>query len=336
MEKIKSSEVIIVGGGIAGLSAAIYLGRSKRETMVIDSGHSMARWEPEVHNYLGFPQGVSGPELLRLGCRQAGRYHPTFVPDLIKSARRTRSGFTLRGSKGFYHCSCLLLATGIFHIPPDIPGIAPCIGHSMFFCKDCDGHRVQHQSVAVYGWTNEAVEYALGILVYSACVIIVTDGRSPKWSSKHQKWLKEYKIPVHTATITDVKQRRKKIESLILSDKTEVEIEALFTTRGDIYYNKLAKCLGAKLDSEGQIEVDGRMQTNIPGLYAAGCVTPANCQMIIAAGQGAAAAQAINRRLFERSLRTRTLIQTRNVQIRNKKTRPTARQIRKSRNVPRG
>ena len=327
MGKIKTSEVIIVGGGIAGLSAAIYLGRAKRDTMVIDSGHSMARWEPEVQNYLGFPQGISGPELLRLGCRQVGRYQPTFVHDLIRSARRTRTGFTLKGSKGFYHCNCLLLATGIFHIPPDLPGVAPCLGHSMFFCKDCDGYRVQHQSVAIYGWTNEAVEYALGILVYSACVIIVTDGRNPKWSSRHKKWLREYKIPVHTATITGVKRSRNKIQALELSNKTQVEIEALFTTRGDIYYNKLAKCLGAKVDSEGQIQVDGRMRTNVRGLYAAGCVTPANCQMIIAAGQGATAAQAINRELFEKSLRTRSLRQVRNLQVQHKKTRPTARRL---------
>jgi thioredoxin reductase (NADPH) len=328
MRKIKSSEVIVVGGGIAGLSAAIYLGRSQRETMVIDSGHSMARWEPEVHNYLGFPEGVSGPALLRLGCRQAGKYKPAFVHDQIQSARRTDSGFKLKGAKASYHCSCLLLATGIFHIPPDIPGVAPCIGHSMFFCKDCDGYRVRNKSIAIYGWTNEAVEYALGVLVYSACVILVTDGRDPRWSAKHGKWLKEYKIPVHTATITGVKHARKKLQALILADKTQVEVEALFTTRGDIYFNKLAKGLGARVDSEGQIQVDACMRTNVDGLYAAGCVTPANCQMIIAAGQGAAAAQAINRDLFEESLKTKTLRQVRNIQVRDKKIRPTSRRIR--------
>src|SRR5690606_16673252 len=86
-----------------------------------------------------------------------------------------------------------------------------------------------------------------------------------------------------------------------------VRLDALFTTRGDVFHNDLAMELGAALDDEGQVVVDSCMKTNVQGLYAAGCVTPANCQMIIAAGQGAAAAQAINRDLFEESLTTHKL-----------------------------
>ena len=86
-----------------------------------------------------------------------------------------------------------------------------------------------------------------------------------------------------------------------------MKIDYLFTTRGDIFHNQLAKKLGAKIDSDGQIKVDQCMRTTRARLYAAGCVTPANCQMIIAAGQGAAAAQAINRDLFEESLATHSL-----------------------------
>ena len=86
-----------------------------------------------------------------------------------------------------------------------------------------------------------------------------------------------------------------------------MKIDYIFTTRGDIFHTGLAEKLGAKLDSDGQIKVDHCMRTSVPRLYAAGCVTPANCQMIIAAGQGAAAAQAINRDLFEESLATHSL-----------------------------
>jgi thioredoxin reductase len=84
-------------------------------------------------------------------------------------------------------------------------------------------------------------------------------------------------------------------------------VQALFTTRGDFYFNKLAKELGAKVDADGEILVDADCATNVKGLYAAGCVTPANCQMIIAAGEGAVAAQAINRNLLEESLSTHSL-----------------------------
>src|ERR1041385_3988288 len=109
------AEVIIVGGGLAGLSAAIYLGRAKHETLLIDEGKSMARWEPDIQNYLGFPSGISGEELLRRRRRQAKMYGTKFVRDHINSARRSKTGFMLRGRKT-YHCRRLLLATGIFHI----------------------------------------------------------------------------------------------------------------------------------------------------------------------------------------------------------------------------
>src|SRR3979490_3186513 len=109
-------EVIVIGGGIPGLSAAIYLGRAQRDTLVIDSGHSMAKWEPKVENYLGFPKGVAGEKLLQSGRRQARRHHVNFVDDEIKTARAKGGEFVLRGKKKSYRSNRLLIATGIFHI----------------------------------------------------------------------------------------------------------------------------------------------------------------------------------------------------------------------------
>jgi thioredoxin reductase (NADPH) len=322
MKQTNSAEVIIVGGGLAGLSAAIYLGRAKRDTIMVDSGKSMARWEPDVQNYLGFPSGISGEELLARARRQARRCGIKFRQDEILSGRCGRDGFILRGKNGSYEGRCVLLATGIFHIPPDLPHTQPCLGHSMFFCKDCDGLRVLGKSVAVYGWNNETVEYALGLLSYSPCVAIVTDGRAPRWDGRHTRWIKEYEIPVYRETIVDVRHTHRQIEGLELKNGSEISVDALFTTRGDIYFNKLAKSLHASVDREGQIIVDHCMRTTLKGLYAAGCVTPANCQMIIAAGQGAAAAQAINRDLFEQSLASHSLRRFRLKQLRDRKTRP--------------
>src|SRR4051812_36873519 len=172
--KTTQAEVIIVGGRPPRLSAAIYLGGAKRDTLLINTEKSVAGWDPDSQNYLGFPAGIAGDKLLELGRRQAERYGVRFQRDEILSAITTCKGFLLRGKTGRFRCRRLLLATGIFHIPPDIPNVRPCLGRSMFFCKDCDGYRVQNQAIAVYGWTNEAVEYALGMLVYSACVSLVT------------------------------------------------------------------------------------------------------------------------------------------------------------------
>jgi thioredoxin reductase (NADPH) len=318
----KVREVIVVGGGIAGLSAAIYLGRSQRDTLVIDSGHSMAKWEPVVENYLGFPQGVGGEELLRNGCTQARRHDVPFARDEITKVSAAKSVFVLRGKKKTYRAKRLLLATGIFHLPPEIPGVKECLGHSMFFCKDCDGYRVRGKRIAIIGQNNEAVEYALGMLHYSACVIVATNGKKPVWDKQHARWLEEYEIPVARKAVRDVDHRKRRIRALEFASGQRVKIDYLFTTRGDIFHNQLAKKLGAKVDSDGQIKVDQCMRTSVSRLYAAGCVTPANCQMIIAAGQGAAAAQAINRDLFEESLATHSLRHFRAAQLGEEKTVP--------------
>jgi thioredoxin reductase (NADPH) len=192
----------------------------------------------------------------------------------------------------------------------------------MFFCKDCDGYRVRGKRIAIIGATNEAVEYALGMLDYSACVVIATNGRQPQWDKKHAQWLAEYEIPVAVKRIRDVDHKKRKIRALEFVGEKSVRIDYIFTTRGDIFHNQLAKKLGARLDPDGQIKVDQCMRTSVPRLYAAGCVTPANCQMIIAAGQGAAAAQAINRDLFEESLASHSLRRVRDEQLEKDKTVP--------------
>jgi thioredoxin reductase (NADPH) len=302
MRGLIRAEVIVVGGGIAGLSAAIYLARANRETLVVDAGKSMARWEPDVQNYLGFPKGIAGEELLRRAREQARRYRVKFARDEIASARAGAGKFLLRGGSGRYTCQRLLLATGSFHVPPDIPRVNPCLGHSMFFCKDCDGYRMRQRNIAIYGWTDEAAEYALAMLMYSRRIAILTDGRKPRWNARHEHWVREHGIPVYRKTICDVRHRRGQIQGIVFRGGKEVALEGLFTTRGDIYFSKLAQGLGAKVNRKGEIVVGLDMRTTVKGLYAAGCVTPANCQMIIAAGQGATAAQAINRNLFEESL----------------------------------
>ncbi len=322
LEDSPAREVIIIGGGFALLSSAIYLGRAQRDTLVIDSGHSMAKWEPVVENYLGFADGIDGNELLRQGRKQAKRHDVEFVEDEIEQVSSSDEIFTLRGKNSTYTSKRILLATGIFHLPPDIPGVKECLGHSMFFCKDCDGFRVRKKRIAICGANNDAVEYALGMLHYSSCVMVATNGERVRWDPRHAAWLKEYEIPVHTQRICDVQHEQRKILGLELADGTEINIDYIFTTRGDVFHTELAEQLGAKIDDDGQIEVDHCMHTSVPRLYAAGCVTPANCQMIIAAGEGAAAAQSINRDLFEESLKNHSLRRFREVQLEKEQTVP--------------
>lgn len=296
-------EAAIVGGGIAGLSAAVYLGRSRRRTLILDHGHSMAKWEEMVENYLGFPDGISGTALLDRSRRQALQFGAALVQDEVRAIRRDGAGaFHLLGREAEYQARRVLLATGLTHLLPEIPGARDCLGRSVFFCKDCDGYRVQGRHVGIVGSHEDAARYALSLLAFTPSVFIATHGEPPRWSGVWAARLAEYGVEVLRSCVTGLDHQGGAVRRLRFEGGHERPVEALFATRGDVFHTALAQELGAAEDEEGQLLVDADMRTSVEGLYAAGCVTPANCQMIIAAGQGATAAQAINRDLFERNL----------------------------------
>ena len=300
-------DVIIVGGGFAGLSAAVYLGRSKRDTLLIHTNRSMAKWELDVQNYLGFPHGIEGQVLLDRSLEQVNRFAVDVKEDDIHTLTVEESRFVLRSDSARYQARRVLLATGLTHVPPKIPGVRECLGRSLFFCKDCDAYRMQGKCILVIGDTNEAADYALAMLVFSAHVTICTNGQLPRWDPAHAGWLREYAVPIREESILALHHDQAGQVSECTIGGDILPLDCAFTVQGDVYHHDLARQAGAKLDDDGQIIVDHCQQTNIPGLYAAGCVTAANCQMIIAAGQGALAGQAINRNLFEDSLRRHAL-----------------------------
>lgn len=300
-------DVIIIGGGLAGLSAALYLGRSKRNTLLIHSDRSMAKWEAAVQNYLGFPDGIAGTALLARGMKQAAGFEVEIVEDEVQSLTANRDRFHVQGRQASYDAKRVLLATGLTHLPPDLPGVKECLGKSLFFCKDCDAYRLQGRRVVIIGRNNEAVDYALGMLLFTPSVILATNGGEASWDKDHAGWLEEYRILVRPERIVSLTHDDGRLQTLTFAHGEAAPMDAVFTTRGDVPHSALAAEIGASVDAEGQIIVDSGMRTNVPGLYCAGCVTPANCQMIIAAGQGATAGQAINRDLFEESLRLHTL-----------------------------
>jgi thioredoxin reductase (NADPH) len=304
---VRCHEVIIIGAGLAGLSAAIYLGRSRRDTLLIHTNRSMAKWEVDVQNYLGFPEGIDGTDLLARGILQVVRFDVSIIEDDIYSLSHDGDRFCLKGVGTVYRARRVLVATGLTHIPPEIPGVRECLGRSLFFCKDCDAYRMQGKKIVIMGGNNEAVDYALTMLGFTSSVTICTNGGEPQWDTAHISWLEEYAVPIRRERIRSVRHDDGQLTAFIFEQGDFLHVDGAFTTRGDIYHHDLAEKAGAKVDKEGQIVVDQCLQTTIPGLYAAGCVTPANCQMIIAAGQGAIAGQAINRDLFEDNLKRHAL-----------------------------
>ena len=296
-----------MGGGLAGLSAAVYLGRSRRRALLFDTGESMVKWEPRVENYLGFPEAVSGQSLLERGRAQVRHFGVQLLEGRVEHVTRHAGTFVLALGRASYRSRRVLLATGLTHLLPEIRGAEACLGRSVFFCKDCDAYRVQGKRIAIYGRRNEAARYALAMLAFSPSVTIVTDGREPAWEATWQASLADYAVPVRVERIKELSHQDGRLTGVVFKEGAPCDVQAMFTTRGDVYHTALAEGLGAAEDEEGQLIVDEDMRTTVSGLYAAGCVTPANCQLIIAAGQGATAAQAIDLDLFTESLRRHDL-----------------------------
>ena len=315
-------DAIIVGAGPAGLSAAIYLARALRDVTVIHHGRPMVVWEPHLQNYLGFPDGIAGGELIARGKEQAARYGAELVHAEVADIARVGDLIHVKNANHEWRTRRVLLATGTYHRPPDIPGVDACLGRSLFFCKDCDGWRVQGKTIAVLGRNDDAVEYALAMLAYSPRVMIATNDEESVWDDQHEAWLREHEIPVLSGRIESVEHIDADIQALCFEGDRRVAVDVAFTTRGDIYHNHLALSVGCDVDPEGQVVVDHEGRTSVLGVFAAGCLTPANCQVVVAAGQGAMAAQAINRELFEEDLVTGGLKKFRAVQIARGETLP--------------
>ena len=262
----------------------------------------MAEWEPCIQNYLGFPDGIHGRDLLARGREQVRRFGVQEILDDVARIQRTSEGFVLESTNHSYRARKVLLATGLTHLLPDLPGADACLGHSVLFCKDCDAYRVQGRPIVIYGRQNEAARYALAMLAFSPSVSILTDGKPPAWSALWREHLMEYGVPVRPEPVSELVHEGGQLRAVRFHGGPPCDAQALFATRGDVYHTGLAEGLGALRDEEGQLVIDADMRTTVPGLYAAGCVTPANCQMVIAAGQGATAAQAVNRDLFTEHL----------------------------------
>lgn len=244
----------------------------------------MAKWEPEVQNHLGFPEAIDGVDLLRRGMKQVIDYEVAVVLDQINCLSVDGETFSISRQDTSYRARERATWHRAHSATPDFPGVQACLGKSLLFCKDCDPYRVRGQKILIVGNNNEAADYALAMLLFTSSVTICTHGQKPRWDAAHDKWLEKYAVPVRYGCIQFVLHEDGQLTTVTFEEGDSVNIEAIFVTSGDIIHNNLARSVGAQVDEEGHIIVDHCRKTFVSGLYAAGCVTSASCQMIIAAG----------------------------------------------------
>lgn len=273
------SNVIIIGNGPAGISAALYTTRAGYHTTIIANGSGALGKAKEVENYYGFEQPISGPDLVENGIAQAKRLGAEIVTDEVVGISYTDS-LSVQTNKKNYSADSVIIATGASRIAPKIKGLKELEGHGVSYCAVCDAFFYRGKDVTVLGDGDYAVHEALELLPTSKSVTILTNGKQLKTSVPNT--IKVITNPIEALEGTEV------LEKIHFVDGTSISISGLFVAIGVAGSTDLAKKLGANTQGN-KILVDDAMATNIPGLYAAGDCTGGLLQIAKAVYEGAKA-----------------------------------------------
>ncbi|MBV9696411.1 MAG: NAD(P)/FAD-dependent oxidoreductase [Gammaproteobacteria bacterium] len=289
-------DVIVIGAGPAGLAAAVYLGRFRRQPVVLDSGDSRARWIPRSRNVPGFPQGVAGPALLRKLRSQAQKYGAQLRRcEEVTGLARLTPGFRLQLGRETLQSRFVLLATGVKDLYPSVRGVpAAQIPSLMRVCPICDGLEAQDRRIAVIGNGPHGEREAEFLRTYSPYVTYIHMGTGgPSGPSRG--------ITRVTAQPEQLEMHRGKLR-LRASRGGIRRFDVAYAALGCQPRNALARRLGAATDESGFLKVDAHQQTSVAGLYAAGDIVRGLNQVVVAAAEAVIAATHIHNQLRAQGL----------------------------------
>jgi thioredoxin reductase (NADPH) len=287
-------DCIIIGGGPAGLTAAIYLARYRRHVVLIDSGESRAALIPESHNYPGFQNGVSGPDLLRTLRQQAGTYGVPMMAGRVTALHQSPQGFVAISDDHRIESRMVLLATGIVDENPDLPGLAEAIAEgSVRYCPVCDGYEVTDRRVGVLGG-KDAASKAKFLRTYARDVTLLSLEGQPAADPETARCLSQAGIKV-AGPVRAIERGETDIRMVIGSETQTYEV--MYPALGCNVRSELASDLGASINDVGCLEVDAHQRTTVQGIYAAGDVVSDLHQIAVATGHAAIAATHIHKSL---------------------------------------
>jgi thioredoxin reductase (NADPH) len=292
-------DCLVIGGGAAGLVAAVYLGRYRRQVAVIDDGGSRLSMIPKTRNVLGFPDGIAGPQLLENMQRHAARYGaPVERGRIERLVRREDGAFDAWAGTRLLSARFVLLATGARDVEPAVAGLQPALqGGQVRYCPVCDGFETQGQRVAVLGPQTHGLKEAMFLRHFGNHVTWLSMGTRHAVPAGELERLGAAGIEVADSPPADIRCVPGQGVAVELEGGKVLAFHTLYPALGLAHASQLATALGARAQPDGQLEVDDHFETSVPGLYAAGDVAAGLNQINVAAGQASIAATAIHNRL---------------------------------------
>lgn len=290
-------DCLIIGGGPAGLTAATYLSRFRRKVLVVDSGESRARWIPRTHNCPGFPDGVTGPDLLRRLTEQAVQYGTQIKQGFVEALRIDDDGQFLIDTPLPIRARTVLLATGILDTLPAIEDVAATIAaERLRLCPICDGYEASGDRIAVMGPGEDVLRKALFLRTYSAKVTMLITSAGAELPQEAHELVRNAGIDLVECSEDSIRITPDEA-SVLLADGSRREFDTIYPAMGCTIRSDLATKLGAERDPTGSILVNMHQGTAVPGLYAAGDVVHEVNQLAVAFGHAAVAASHIHNTL---------------------------------------
>jgi thioredoxin reductase (NADPH) len=289
-------DCLVIGGGPAGLMAAVYLGRYRRSAVVIDDGGSRLTMIPVARNVLGFPDGIAGPELLERMRLHAARFGTSLELGRVeKLARRADGGFDAVAGSRRLSARKVLLCTGARDVQPDIQGLGPALRSGQVrYCPVCDGFETQAKRVAVLGPDVRGWRESAFLAAFGNQVTWLSMGSQQAVAERDLARLRQLGVLIADCQPLHVRCRPGLGVQVEMTDGQQLAYDMLYPALGLVHASQLATALGARTRADGQLEVDAYYETTVGGLYAAGDVAVDLNQINVAAGQAAIAATAIH------------------------------------------
>lgn len=283
-------DVLVIGGGPAGLTAATYLGRLHRCCVVLDAGHSRARWIPESNNCPGFPDGISGDALLARLREQAGTFGARFESATVTALQRVDGGFRVEADDGrHWQAPAVILATGLTDRMPDIPHAEEAVAcGALRLCPVCDAYEASDQQIGVLGPWDSIVSHARFLRGYTAHLSLLPTDHA---GSADELDFDARVLPAQGRLVFDGQRCGYAI------DEGCYWFDTVYPFLGCISSAQMARQAGVVLTGDGEIPVDASQRTGIDGLYAVGDVVSGLNQISVAVGQAAVAALHVHGRL---------------------------------------